>query len=366
MGFFATSAVLGAFLRFLTVHPIAGFNYGHLLHTHSHLAFLGWVFNAFFAIALQWFVPPDTQRAWQRLFIILQIAVLGMLGSYPFQGYGSISIAFSTLHMIAAAVFAWWLWRDHNANAAARLHLLMGLLCMVVSGLGPLALGPLAAMDLRNSPGCTLSIYFYLHAQYNGWFMFFLQATVLQILGQSHDVNIAHARRSAWWFGAGVILTFAQSTLLLNPPVGINVIAAMGGLAQLVGCCYFLRAVWPGIRLLSGPIRLLGGVALFSWLLKYTLQTAAAWPTLNSLVNHRFIAIAFLHLVFLGIVTPALLAIAIHASWLRVKITLNGWLGVFLIGVLVGQLLLIGWPLGLSSLLPNPFRSFSERPSLAR
>ena len=66
MGFFATSAVLGAFLRFLTVHPIAGFNYGHLLHTHSHLAFLGWVFNAFFAIALQWFVPPDTQRALLR------------------------------------------------------------------------------------------------------------------------------------------------------------------------------------------------------------------------------------------------------------------------------------------------------------
>lgn len=355
LGFLALSATLGALLRGLMVHPIPGLNYGHLLHTHSHIAFLGWVFNAFFAVSLQWFVPRTSTRAWRPLFITLQVAVLGMLASYPWQGYGAISIAFSTLHMIAAAVFAWWLWRDHHASAAAQPHLVMGLLCMVISGLGPLALGPLAAMELRDSPPYTLSIYFYLHAQYNGWFLFFLQASALQLAEQSGAANTLFARRSAWWLGSGVVLTFAQSTLWLGPPTWMNGIAAAGGLAQLIGCSYFLRAVTPALQAVRGLLRVLGGIALSSWLLKHLLQVAAAWPGLTALANHRFIAIAFLHLVFLGIVTPALLALARHAGWLRPGRSLVIGLGLFFGGAVIGQLLLVAWPLGFSTILPNPY-----------
>lgn len=359
LGFLALSATLGALLRVIMVHPIPGLNYGNLLHTHSHIAFLGWVFNACFAVALNWFLPVETKRAWRRLFIILQVAVLGMLCSYPWQGYGAVSISFSTLHMIAAAVFAWWLWRDQIASAAARPHLLLALVCLLVSGLGPLALGPLAAMDLRDSPAYTLSIYFYLHAQYNGWFLFFLQAAALQLADQSGAVNTILARRSAWWLGSGVVLTFAQSTLWLSPPLWVNGLAAVGGLAQLIGCGYFIRAITPALQAIPGSLRVLGGIALASWLLKHLLQLAAAWPELTALASHRFIAIAFLHLVFLGIVTPALLALASHAGWLRPGRSLVIWLGLFFGGAVIGQLLLVAWPLGFSAILPNPFSTLA-------
>lgn len=359
LGFLALTAVLGALLRVLVVQPLPGFNYGHLLHTHSHIAFLGWVFNACFAVSLTLFLPTQSPRAWSRLFGILQVAVIGMLGSYPWQGYGAVSIAFSTLHMIGAAVFAWWLWRDQIASAAARPHLLIALICLLISGAGPLTLGPLAALDLRDSPAYTLSIYFYLHAQYNGWFLFFLQAATLQLADQSGAVNTPLARRSAWWLGGGVVLTFSQSTLWLGPPLWVNSLAAAGGLVQLIGCIYFVRALLPALPAVRGSVRVLAGIALASWLLKHLLQLAAAWPGLTGLANHRFIAIGFLHLVFLGIVTPALLALASHAGWLRPGRSMAIWLGLFFGGAVVGQLLLVAWPLGLSAIMPNPYHALA-------
>ena len=227
LGYFALAAVLGALLRFLTLHPVPGLHAGHLLHTHSHIAFLGWVFNACFVLGLTAFPGQRPGKQWRRLWVVLQVGVIGMLVSYPIQGYGPISIAFSTLHMGASAVFAWWLWRATGASTAARPHLRVALAALVLSGLGPLALGPLAALDLRDSPGYTLAIYFYLHAHYNGWFVFFLQAIAVQAAGKAVDRK--KALRAAQWLAAGLVLTFAQSTLWLDPPSWVRLLAGIGG-----------------------------------------------------------------------------------------------------------------------------------------
>lgn len=355
LGFLAISAVLGALLRGLVIHPVAGLDYGHLLHTHSHVAFLGWVFNACFALALQVFVTDPSGRGWWRLFLVLQVAVIGMLCSYPFQGYGPVSISFSTLHMAASAVFAWWLWRGHHAAPAARPHLCIALLALVISGLGPLALGPLAAFDLRDSPLYALSIYFYLHAQYNGWFLFFLQATILQEASNRGGVHTGAARRAAYWLGTGLVLTFAQSTLWLQPPDWVFAVAAVGGLAQLVGIGWFFQALRPITLPACRLVRALTGLAIAGWLLKHLLQMAAAWPGLVSLANHRFIVIAFLHLVFLGIVTPALFALALRWDWLRRGRGLRISLGLFFGSALGSQAILVLWPLGSTFHSTNPF-----------
>jgi len=354
--FLAITALLGALLRSLIVWPLDGLNYAHLLHTHSHIAFLGWVFNAFFAVGLVAFVPGAAHASWRRLFIVLQIAVVGMLFSYPWEGYGPISITFSTLHMGAAVVFAWRLWRSSpiTLTPAARPHLRIALWALVLSGIGPLVLGPLAAADLRDAPAYALSIYYYLHTHYNGWFLFFLQAVALQSLGARADLTAA--RRAANWLGIGLVLTFAQSTLWLGPPSIVTWIATIGGIAQLIGCGWMLRAVrtapW---RTLPPVTRALVLIAVASWLLKHGLQAAAAWPGLLGLVNHRFIVIAFLHLVFLGIVTPALLAYALHRDWLQPTRLIRVSLVLLLGGTLVSQLVLVGWPM-MTTLPPiNPF-----------
>lgn len=372
LAFFGVVAGLGALLRWAHIRPIAGFDYGHWLHAHSHTAFLGFVFNAFFAFSLAHFLPDAERPAFRRLFVVLQIAVLGMLATFPVQGYAPASIAFSTLHMIGAGVFAWRLWRNNTAAPGARAHLRVALAALVLSGLGPLALGPLAALGLRDTPAYSLCIYFYLHAQYNGWFLFFLQALLLRPRAgrRATEPETRLARVSARWLGAGLVLTLAQSTLWLAPPGWVYAVAAAGGVAQLVGFGLFLRALsvsraTPGSDAVAGLPRLLLGAALAAWILKLVLQTASAAPGLDALVNHRFVVIAFLHLVFLGVVAPAILAFGLRLGWLRDTRGLRVALGVFFSAAAFSELALVAVALGWAPPVPLPWLFFAPTALMA-
>jgi hypothetical protein len=339
--FLLISAALGVGLRLQLVSPVAGLNYGFLLHTHSHVAFLGWVFNAFFVAALRHFIPPEAARGYDVLWWTMQVGVLGMMATFPFQGYAFASITFATLHTGAAAVFAGKLWRGNCAAPAARVHLRAALGFMLLSGLGPIALGPLAALGLRESPVYTLSIYFYLHCQYNGWFLFFLQALLLQRRHEAgYPADGYAAIRAARWLASGCLLTYALSALWIQPPAWVQGLAAAGGLAQIIGCVELWRAV-------RGTFPPGAGLPPLEWIaaggfgLKHGLQLAAALPGLAGFAHERFIAIAFLHLIFLGIVTPALIAWARENGWFPPARRQRPGLLVFLGGAAATELLLL-------------------------
>lgn len=358
-GFLLVSALLGLGLRLQWVRPWTELGYADLLHAHSHVAFLGWVFNAFFVASLRHFITAADARSYDGLWGTMQAAVLGMLLTFPFQGYAAGSIAFSTLHTAAALAFAVKLWRRDRAAPAARAHLRLALAFMLLSGAGPLVLGVLAALELRDSPAYTLAIYFYLHCQSNGWFPFFLQALLLQ---HAHEhgwrVDGPAAARSAWWLGTGGLLTYALSTLWCAPPAWVWHAALAGGVAQLVGVALFLRASravpWPA----DGAVRALAIVAAGSWLLKHLLQLLGPWPGLAELAQQRFVAIAFLHLVFLGLVTPGLLVWARGQGWLPDGARLRAGAALLLLGAAGSELLLVvptfagGLPFGWSLPLP--------------
>jgi len=344
-GFWLVAATLGLLLRLQAVSPMERLNYGNFLHAHSHVAFLGWVFNAFFALALRFFVRAEDVSTLWRVFLVIQIAVGGMLVAFPLEGYAGVSIAFSTLQMVCSGVFAWKLWKRNRASPEARGFLRVALAFLVISGAGPLTLGPLAATGLRESPWYALAIYFYLHCQYNGWFMFFLQAVFLQYRHERGlDMNGSLARRSLGWLTAGCGLTFALSGLWTNPPDWVYVAAVSGGVAQLIGCAIFVRGMRGTAGLFvsnhAGIVRGLAVLALGAFLLKQSLQLAATVPGLVGFMGNRWMVIGFLHLIFLGLVTPMLVAWAVELDWIRV----NGWtksgLGLFLAGAFATELVL--------------------------
>jgi hypothetical protein len=114
----------------------------------------------------------------------------------------------------------------------------------------------------------------------------------------------------------------------------------------LIGCFYLLRGLRGFGAKFIGAARGLAGLAVAAFLMKHVLQAASAWPALESLVNHRFMVIAFLHLVFLGVVTPSLLAWALRLGWLRDGGWTRAGLGMFFAGAVVSQLVLVCAPLG--------------------
>jgi hypothetical protein len=340
--FFAIATAIGFALRIHTLSPIAGLNYSFLLHTHSHVAFLGWIYNAFFALALAFFISPEKRAGFRWLFVGTQVATVGMMLTFPFQGYARESIVFSSLHVVLAGVFAWKLLRLDRSVGAARAALRWALGFMFLSAAGPIALGPLAAADLRASPWYVMAIYFYLHFQYNGWFLFFLKALLFQ---RQHDTGDGtfqpDARRAVQWLATGCVLTLALSALWMNPPLWVHAVGVVGAAIQIVGCFYLIRSLRGRTRFLEVCVaKWLAGAAGAAFLVKHGLQFVAGWPWIAGLVTQRMVVIGFLHLVFLCVVTPMIMAWAADLTWLR----LRGWaalgLTLLLLGVVVTELAL--------------------------
>ncbi len=108
LGNFFIAALLGLTLRFAFIQEIPFFKFKNILHAHSHVAMLGWLYLGLYGLVVCYFVPNEqaAPKFYTRLFWLTQISVLGMLFSFPFQGYGPVSIAFSTLHIFCAYAFA--------------------------------------------------------------------------------------------------------------------------------------------------------------------------------------------------------------------------------------------------------------------
>ncbi|AHF94664.1 hypothetical protein OPIT5_23195 [Opitutaceae bacterium TAV5] len=360
------AALTGTFLRGCFIRPPAWVVYGNWLHAHSHIALLGWGGSALFALAIRFFVPAGDMRWPLRLFVVAQIGNAGMLATFPVQGYARESIAFSTLHLGCFAWFAVRLWRGNRACPAARPFLRAGVVFLLVSALGPFALGPLAATGLKESPWYTLAVYFYVHFQANGWLLFLPGAALLQY---RHERGIPcaenGARRAAGFFAWGCVLTFAVSALWMDPPAWVRWTAAAGGVLQLAGCVCAWRMLVPGRCVpvaaradagVGGGVyaRRLLAVAGVAFVLKCVLQLAAVLPALGELAyGGRNMPVAFLHLVFLGVASLAILALAAGCGWLRPvrRIRAGAWVLVAGIGAteaaLVWQSLAgvwAGWP----------------------
>ena len=107
-----------------------------------------------------------------------------MLIAFPLQGYEAVSICFSTLSIIAGYYLAIIVWKaiGRLPHSMPLQFLKWGLFYFVLSSLGPFATGPLIAMGKTGSALYYDVIYFYLHFQYNGWFVFAILSLFYQYM----------------------------------------------------------------------------------------------------------------------------------------------------------------------------------------
>jgi hypothetical protein len=309
LGFLVLAAALGAWMRLAPLSPREfPLPYDHVLHAHSHAAFLGWIFNALLALVQNRLLPPGAPRVGRRTWWTLQLSAAAMVPAFLAQGYGPVSIAFSTVHMAAAGRACWLLARAPVLPPAARLALRVAVAWFAASALAPVALGPLAALGMRDSPAYTLAVYFYIHAQANGWFAF---APLALALGTAFPVP-AH-RRGVVLLACGSVPTFALAFPAFPDSGWLQVTGFLGGLLELGGLVHLAPAL---ARPAMGPVWLMR-LAWSAFALKCLLQVLATLPALAPFTQQRGTALAFLHLIFLGFVTAFLLGSAAGLGWLH-------------------------------------------------
>lgn len=313
MTYFLVAAILGLLLRF---YPILGFsfNYRFVVHGHSHIALLGWVYVALTTLLHFCFLEKKKSgRTYNRIFWCTQATLIGMLLTFPFQGYALFSIVFSTLFLIVSYVYVYHFWK----NIDPKLKHGKGLLCikgaliyMVISSLGPWALGAIMISLGSQSIWYRLAIYFYLHFQYNGWMILALVGLFLFVWEQ-YGLEIPQKPFARFFlsFNLAIVFTFFLSTLWAKPPFWIYVLAGFGAVAQL----YAFACLWGMIKKqffelsLTKLQTLLLKLVVAMGLIKIFLQLLTVFPYFSNMAaTYLDFTIGYLHLTFLGIISMAL------------------------------------------------------------
>src|SRR5690606_13243371 len=105
---FFIAGCMGLLLRLAHVTELSWMDFRNMMHGHSHTAMPGWLFLILYAIILDRFLPAAEVRKkkYDVFFWITQVSVVGMMISFPIDGYSAVSITFSTLQLLTSYVIA--------------------------------------------------------------------------------------------------------------------------------------------------------------------------------------------------------------------------------------------------------------------
>lgn len=316
---FFIAAFLGLLMRYIFLDPI-DFNFRFLTHAHSHVAMLGWIYLMLFTLITHHF-EPEKRRSYFFLFWITQFAVVGMLCSFPFQGYAAISISFSTLHIFCSYYFVWLIWKDMRPKSLPEKNLLKtSLLFMLISTIGVWCLGPAVATLGNQSAFYNIAIQFFLHFQFNGWFLFAVFAVLFNLFRTSGiTVHPRQFKLFFWLLTSSTILTMALPVSWYIPNSLFIKINIIGILLQIAAAIVFLKMMssgwnsfWKGIPVLAKYMFYFAFVCL---VMKIVLQSTSLLPEIVEISSQvRNFVIGFIHLLMLGVISGFLLAFLFSKS----------------------------------------------------
>ncbi|WP_299121122.1 hypothetical protein [uncultured Tenacibaculum sp.] len=316
LGYFFIIAFLGVLLRFFSVYDLS-FTYRFVVHTHSHIALLGWVYTAITTLIFKMYLSElNIKSKYQKIFWATQVTIIGMLVTFPFTGYALFSIIFSTLFLIISYVYAYLIIKNtskEQKRTQSYKCIRIALWYMIISSIGPWALGVIMKTAGSGSDLYKNAIYFYLHFQYNGWFILALFGIGFYIL-EKQNIRISKSVFNIffWLMNLGVILTFGISLLWMKPHLGVYLVSGLGAVFQLISFVYLiykLRDFKEKIKksYSSFFLKTLKVVVLL-FFLKLVFQLLGTIPEIaNRTASNIDLVIGYLHWIFLGVVSICLL-----------------------------------------------------------
>ena len=344
------AAFAGMVLRYKIAFALPFIDQKNLLHGHSHFAFIGWVTQLILVLLANQIIEqlPNKWATYRRL--LLANLCLGYLIfiSFLITGYKGVSILLLVLQIILTYIFASVYIRDLykiKFNVQSRMWFVAAMIFNLISTLGTLMLGYMKMSGTITEKSYLAAVYFYLHFQYNGWFLFaFIGLAVHWLL--TNKIIDSMPPKYFWVFSIAAIPTYFLTILWLDLPKTLFIMVIIAALLQFIAWIGMLRIVVRPLKISLQNHPCIGyhllTLSCLALSIKLTLQLGSTIPSLSQLAfGYRSIVIGYLHLVLLGVITLGLLSIL----FLRKIVVVGRWgsLGLifFVVGIILNELALM-------------------------
>jgi len=310
---FFIATLMGLILRAAFVWEIDWLDYRNMLHGHSHVALLGWLYLGFFLLIHAQLLPNEkaSKPIYSWLFWLTQISVAGMMIAFPLQGYAGFSIFFSSLHIVLSYLFAFRVWKDHiKGNVQISLLLKTALTFHVLSTFGVWGVAVIMGSGGGGGVLYQVAIQFYLHFQFNGWLLF----VILTVVVKDFNLKFPWEKFQVIYFLLllGQILTFALVLFWAYQWDWSYYVNALGVILQLfgLGAILVFRRSFELIKpfdftAAAKPFLML---ALIVGLTRILFQALLVLPEFAKMaVMLRLFIIGFIHLNMLGLFSSYLM-----------------------------------------------------------
>ncbi|SDI99863.1 hypothetical protein SAMN04487898_10136 [Pedobacter sp. ok626] len=350
---FLIVALAGVILRYKINFPLPFINQKFLLHGHSHFAFVGWVTLALIAMMVNYLIRSDVvtnYRKYHWLLIANTLTAYGMLFAFIFQGYALLSITFSTLSIFVSYFFIYHYWKDLNKikqEGHITIWFKSALILLGISSIGAFGLAYLMASRTVIQELYFAAIYFFLHFQYNGWFIFSSFGLLFSFLKERNKPHFIKINKHLFLtLAIAVVPSYLLSIFGLKIPDYLFWIGTISAIIQLAALFYsykLLQAIQKSLSIqFTKMTALLWSLAYISFVLKIILQTLSIIPYFSSFAfGLRPVIIGYLHLCFLCVISFFILGY-INELLTRKGIKLNkSGLLIFIFGVILQEVVLM-------------------------
>ena len=312
--YFIITILLGLSLRVSYIADVF-FNIRHVTHSHSHIGLLGCIYTILSSLICQYFLRETDRKPYFILFLCTQFCILGMLFSFPFGGYFLYSIIFSSLFIICTYWFSIFFLKrskkynfirfsisksvdaEHDKPLSLKfVH--WGIYFLILSSIG-IWLLPIAIVKAgKGSDWYNSALYFFLHFQYNGWFLAVLFGLLVGEIEHKSLLNSKRLKGALYNFVIGTIGSVTLSWVgFFNEPI-LYIIGNISGFLLLASIFELYRAYMQ----LEKPAFLMQ-MFLLLCMLKTIFMFLGSFPWIAEVVlpNREFV-ISYLHFTFLGVI----------------------------------------------------------------
>lgn len=305
INFFIVS-VLGLIMRYKIAFDFPYLDQKFLQHAHSHFAFIAWISQSLYLLLIYYLHKTETNinfKKYNNLLIVNTIASYCMMIAFVLNGYHFSSIIFTNILIVLSVFFSIYFYNDSKNNKETRpinRWFYVAFIFNIISNIGTFVLAYMMITHQFNQKIQLASVYFYLHFQYNAWFLLTCFGLFLY-----HFKNQLDTKSQNWLFYIFSICTIPNyflSILFYKLPPILFITVIITSLSQLI---IFILASKKFKNINTNKyFYLMLRLIIAAFVLKLLLQVGSTIPYISHLAySLRSIVIAYLHLALLVIIS---------------------------------------------------------------